>query len=153
MSKNLNYEPNVLEAFVESCRKYGGPNFSLGPRRCPTEDGILINDDTGQVFSAELTEVAKEDIKARTAYLIKKTGVGEAYESYKAEQVIQAIKKKEQKYLDIKDKILILDAFSCIPFRWNDYWKPVIDYGQKTKFAAIYAVNIDSSQIIHLKIK
>ncbi|MDD4989597.1 MAG: hypothetical protein PHV42_04205 [Candidatus Pacebacteria bacterium] len=153
MRKNLNYEPNVLEAFVQSCRDNGGPNFLLGQRRFAGEDGTLTDQDTGKIFSAELTEIADENIKKRNAYLIKKKGVGEAYESYGAKQAIETIKKKEEKYSDLEERILILDAFSCVPFSWVDYWQPIIDYGQKTRFAGIYACGMDRGKVVYLKIK
>ena len=71
MSKNFDYEPNVLNAFVTLRNRDEGKNFALGGRRNQREDGILIDQDTDHIFSIELTKITNEKIEKRTAFLIK----------------------------------------------------------------------------------
>lgn len=153
MPKNVEYETNVLDNFVTLYSRQENKEFSLGERRNVREDSILISKDGKQIFSLELTKITNSKIEKLTAFLIKKTGVGRPFTSYGTREAISAIIRKENLYSDYEDRYLILDAFSSVPFAWFEYWKPVIQYGNKTRFTGIYAIGMSSGKCEILRIK
>lgn len=155
MDKNINYEQNVLIAFVNNYNKYTNNKWILKNRRNPREDGYILDINTNIVYSIELTKVTDYNIEKINSFLINKNGqpCGELYDSFSCKEIIETIQAKVNKrYKDESSKILILDSFSCVPFSWHDKWIPVINYAKNTNFFKIFAIQQNSNiEILEIK--
>lgn len=155
MTKNHNYEPNVLNAFVDNYNKTTNSKWKLKERRNAQEDGFIVDEINEKHYSIELTKITNPKIEERNNFVInkQKKGVGELFTPFGPNEAVVAINKKANKYSDEPCRILVLEAFSCVPFSWTDYWSPVIQHAKNTKFFKIFAIQQERNSILIQEIK
>lgn len=117
------------------------PRYYYQVSRDASEDGVFMDINSRAQYPAELVKVTNEDRETRASRFLKIQGVSDVPSSLKSNDIRETILKKiNKKYSDVNQRILVLDASECVPFKWSDIWASVAEFSSSAPFYAIYAL-------------